>query len=295
MNLKHLECFVALTNTMNFSQAADFMYISQPAFSRYIASLESELDVPLFERDKRTVTLTAAGKAFLPYAMKMLVACDMGVHTAKRAKDGWVSSITLGFLHDARNETFPGFAAQFGERHPDVVLRLQEYPYFELHAALRAKEVDAILGSSELRYDPEEFGVLPFERHSYCAVLNRRHPLAGRESIHPQEIIHERFVILMHHLVLSVSANQITNICSQYGVTPNIISRSKVLPSVLFKVACNMGISILTETSVQFAPPEVVFVPLEQMKDYVQCLIWSREREKELGLFLEEFRTYYGL
>lgn len=293
MQIKHLECFLALSETLNFSHAAEGMYITQPAFSRYIASLEDEMGVQLFRRDKRSVELTAAGRAFLPYAQKAVIACDIGLHTAKRITDGWSASISLGFIHDTRNESFPAFAAQFAQEHPDTELQLLEFPYYELEQALRQKEVDAILGPMHAGYDSAEYGALEYGRLSYCVALHKSHPLADRRQIFPQEILHEPFVILMHSLIFSGFSNPILGICAQYGTTPNIVSRSKVLPSVLFKIACNQGISILTSASAAWAPPEVHFVPLADTEEYIQALIWRREREDAIQVFLEDFRDYF--
>ncbi len=72
MEYKWIEAFMALVEYLNFSRAAESLYISQPALSKQIASLESYLGVILFSRDKRTVELTEMGKLFLPEAQDML-------------------------------------------------------------------------------------------------------------------------------------------------------------------------------------------------------------------------------
>ena len=64
MNFFQLECFITLATLLNFTKAANAMFISQPTFSRHILSLEKELGVKLFHRDKRTVKLTKAGEVF---------------------------------------------------------------------------------------------------------------------------------------------------------------------------------------------------------------------------------------
>lgn len=72
MELRHLQYFVAAADSLNFSRAAESLYITQPTLSQQIAELERELGVRLFARDKRSVTLTAAGEALLNNAKDIL-------------------------------------------------------------------------------------------------------------------------------------------------------------------------------------------------------------------------------
>ena len=76
MKLRHLEYFVAAAEELNFTHAADRLHVSQPPFSKQIQDLEGELGVHLFQRERKGVALTAAGKAFLIDAREILRACD---------------------------------------------------------------------------------------------------------------------------------------------------------------------------------------------------------------------------
>ena len=79
MKLRHLEYFVAAAEELNFTHAADRLHVSQPPFSKQIQDLEGELGVDLFQRERKGVALTAAGKAFLIDARGILEACDQAV------------------------------------------------------------------------------------------------------------------------------------------------------------------------------------------------------------------------
>ena len=72
MELRQLRYFIAVADALNFSRAAESLYISQPSLSQVIADLERELDVELLKRSKRSVELTEAGKTMLRLARNAL-------------------------------------------------------------------------------------------------------------------------------------------------------------------------------------------------------------------------------
>ena len=72
MDLEKLHAFLVLTNTGSFTRAADELFISQPALSKQIQSLENELKVPLFNRTKKHSSLTIYGEYLRPYASNIL-------------------------------------------------------------------------------------------------------------------------------------------------------------------------------------------------------------------------------
>ena len=72
MTLNQLECFMVLAQRLNFTQAADDLFMAQPALSRLISALEKELDLQLFYRNSRSVALTPAGTVFFKKCPKIL-------------------------------------------------------------------------------------------------------------------------------------------------------------------------------------------------------------------------------
>lgn len=76
MEIRQLKYFAAVADTLNFSRAAETLFISQSALSKQIADLERELGIVLLQRDKRSVRLTPAGKVFLNEAKVILMRMD---------------------------------------------------------------------------------------------------------------------------------------------------------------------------------------------------------------------------
>src|SRR5260221_5737199 len=98
MKLRHLEYFVAAAEELNFTHAAGRLHVSQPPFSKQIQDLEGELGVNLFQRERKGVALTAAGKAFLIDARGILEACDQAMKKAQRISRGELGELTVGHM-----------------------------------------------------------------------------------------------------------------------------------------------------------------------------------------------------
>src|SRR5687767_996440 len=97
MELRQLRYFVAVAEELSFSRAAKRIHISQPPLSRQVSGLERELGVRLLERNHHSVSLTAAGAVFLHHARDVLSGVENAASTARRAAQGEIGSLALGF------------------------------------------------------------------------------------------------------------------------------------------------------------------------------------------------------
>ena len=101
MELRHLRYFVILAEELHFGRAAVRLGISQPPLSQQIKVLETYLQVQLFERTNRRVSLTKAGAAFLTEARATLAQADRAVSIAGRAERGEIGEVRVGFTPSA--------------------------------------------------------------------------------------------------------------------------------------------------------------------------------------------------
>ena len=120
MDTQNLHAFVKVAECRSFSEAAESLYITQPAVSKRIATLESQLDSKLFDRIGRTVQLTEAGAALLPQAEHILQA----VRDAKRSIDDLqgeiAGNLSIGISHHIGLHRLPPVLKAFTERYPKV-------------------------------------------------------------------------------------------------------------------------------------------------------------------------------
>ena len=112
MNLFHIRYFVDLAHTGHYTRAAERLCIAQPSLSHAIGQLETELGVPLFEKNGRNTVLTSFGEEFLNCAENALRTLDSGVESLKRSAQG-AGTIRLGFLRVLGIQWLPSLAANF--------------------------------------------------------------------------------------------------------------------------------------------------------------------------------------
>ena len=120
MDTQNLHAFVKVAECRSFSEAAESLYITHPAVSKRIATLESQLDSKLFDRIGRTVQLTEAGAALLPQAEHILQA----VRDAKRSIDDLqgeiAGNLSIGISHHIGLHRLPPVLKAFTERYKKV-------------------------------------------------------------------------------------------------------------------------------------------------------------------------------
>src|SRR5215216_6005947 len=120
MELRHLRYFVAVATELHFGRAAERLFISQPALSQQIRSLEGELGLKLLERNRRGVRLTPEGEAFLADARAVVQQADRATDVARALAEGATGRLRLSYVL-----TMPGglperIVREYQRRYPGV-------------------------------------------------------------------------------------------------------------------------------------------------------------------------------
>jgi DNA-binding transcriptional LysR family regulator len=140
--ISQLRCFVAVAEELHFSRAAERLSMTQPPLSRQIRLLEHHVGAQLLERNSRSVRLTAAGKAFLPEAMRILRMAEEAAFTARRAAKGEQGALAIGFTSASGYSLLPEVVRRLRERSPAISLNLKELVSTEQVEALNTGELD---------------------------------------------------------------------------------------------------------------------------------------------------------
>lgn len=184
MELRHLECFVAVAEEANFSRAAARLHVVQSAVSATIKGLEHELGSPLLDRNSKRVLLTDAGAALLPGARAALDAARAAADAVAEVRGGLRGTLRLGTMTSVSLLDLPGLLGSFHQQHPGVVLQTTAASSGTqgLVEALRERRLDLAFVSWP---GPPPAGITLTDLTSSVLDLAvpAAHPLAGRGRV----------------------------------------------------------------------------------------------------------------
>ncbi len=276
VNSFQIECFLALSESLNFTHTASALFITQPTLSRIISSLEKELNMKLLDRNSRGVALTPAGKAFAEECPAIINAYRTSVLKAELAQKGSIGTLKVGFQRDTFEPFTVDLIKTFTQRFPNIFVELIPLSPSELLQAFDGRSVDAVVAGGVPQ--TESAKRLLLNSRVECAALPLGHPFENRESIRMEELKGEKFVIMSRNASCS-GYESIIQKAIDAGFTPQIVAETDYVPSVLMLVACNKGISILYKDLESTARGKVKFVPLENVKTFDRWLIWDSKSE----------------
>ena len=141
MNLRHLRAFTTIADAGGFARAAARLNLSQPALSRQIHALESELDVLLFDRVGRRVQLTSEGEDLLRRSRRLLADANSLGERARSLKSGDTGILRVGATPQMIENLFADFLTRYRRRHPGVEVHLVEDGGARLHGRLERGDV----------------------------------------------------------------------------------------------------------------------------------------------------------
>ena len=179
IRFRHLNCFLEVARQHSVVRAADRLAVSQPAVSKTLRELEDILELKLFQRGRKGLTLTPLGQLFQTYASASLASLREGVASLREARGGGAQPIGVGVLPTVAARLMPATLTAFrgaGGRGP---VRLVTGPNDHLLAQLRVGELDLVVGRLG---EAELMSGLSFQ-HLYPeplrVVVRRGHPLAS--------------------------------------------------------------------------------------------------------------------
>ena len=192
IELRHLRYFVAVAEELHFGRAAQRLHLSQPPLSQQIRKLEELLGYKLFVRTSRSVSLTAAGEAFLLRARRTLENVQRDMDETRSIGRGEVGSLNVGFVGSGMLTMLPAIFKAYREAYPRVHLRLHESFTSRVMEGLESGTLDVgILRDSD---SAERLRISTILTEPYVAALPVTHRCARQKSISPAALRDEPFV-----------------------------------------------------------------------------------------------------
>lgn len=259
-SLRELECFVAVAGELSFTRAAKHLHLAQPALSRHIKTLETRLGAKLFERSKRTVSLTAAGRAFLIDTKGPLAQLQRAGEAAKRAARGETVRLELGFVSAVFSPSLLELFQKFRRRHPDVQLTLHDsLPADQLRAIVEGRIDGGFIGMTPTN-SIAALEYIPWQSEPLLLFLPPEHRLTRSRHVALSDLAGESFVAVSAEASPAFST-QFYQLCRTAGFRPRVVQEGARAQAVAAMVAAGSGIAILPASLARFTGKAVATIP----------------------------------
>jgi DNA-binding transcriptional LysR family regulator len=248
MELRHLTYFVAVAEHLNFSRAADELRVAQPAISQQIRTLERELGVQLFDRMGKRVSLTEAGRAFLPHARQILAAVTAAENEIRERGSLTRGTASLGAPPTVSTHLLPAQLLRFKRQYPGLEVTLREAGTETLLHLIETGELDLAIVAADLL--PSIVESAPFLEEEYVLAVSAQHALAlaSRKTVRLADLAGEAFILFPEGYRL----REVTlTACRRAGFEPKVALDGGGMQSALEFVAAGLGVALVPELALE--------------------------------------------
>ena len=271
MDFKQLRYFHEIARLGSFTRAAETLYVAQPAVSIAIRKLEQELELTLFHRHDRKISLTDEGARLLPHAQRILQAVSDAQLEMQELKGLTQGKVRVGIPGMLGSYYFPPLLMAFRHHYPHLSLQVVEGGTWQLQQMLEAGELDLAVIVRD--FIPPEVEARTFLREEMRVIVARDHRFAQQRSVSLPQFFSEELVMFrpgyFHRKIMDRMAQTA-------GITPNIGFETNLLPLIKSIIKQGFGISTLL-TMVVKEDPELIDLPFEAPLWLDLCIAWRRD------------------
>ena len=217
MDVRQLSHLVLLSEERSFTRAAARAGVAQPALSRQIQKLETELRVSLVDRTTRRVALTEDGLTLVAHARRILIEMDAIHDSMNRSTALLRGRVTLGVTPTTGPVEVPALLAAFHQRYPDVELVVREDVSVRLTDQLRSDAIDLAVISTVSPTHQTGLALTQIAADPLRLVVSTTHRLAKRARVRMAELVNEPFIAFRRP---STIRQTVTEACARAGFTP---------------------------------------------------------------------------
>lgn len=292
MNTQQLHCFVCVADKLNFTKAAEELFLSAPTVTHHIKSLEQELDVRLFIRTSKMVKLTECGTIFYNDAKDILDKIEFSQKRARKAAAKDSSFLRIGCTSNAELNRLQSILCSLQDHFPQVYPQITVDDYFSLKNLFQNKQLDLMLATREMVKDMKDCTFQKIKEILNFAVLSEKSHLSEFESLtfnhlkdcclitlHPKFIPFQYGNKLQEKIALHSQAH--FNIVCENDQACILLARS------------GYGIAILPEFCIPAERPGLIIRPVAE-ENKIEYGILSQKKSKEIYIkyFLNHFKPF---
>lgn len=299
MELHQLECFIAVAQNLNFTEAARQLHIVQSAVSHNIAELEKELDVKLFVRKKHAIELTSAGEYLLKESFNITSQTREASILTKKLGMGIAGKICIGYVFEPIVECMIDSFKKFYVTYPNVKVNYNSYDSITISRMLDNFELDIAFARIITVNNLEKKHWIPLYTDPLYVVVSGDNPLSKFRSI-DTGMLKDHAIILMNRSVNPGMFDMVIQFCMNNGFTPRIIDTANDLITPVMMAEIGQGVVILPGQFKRCVPDNLLFIPLNNKSACHEIsVVWHKDNPnpamklflKQLGINSQNFNT----
>lgn len=271
MELRHLRYFTAVVECKGYREASRQLHIAQPSISEAVSDLEDELGLKLFSRTHRKARLTPEGEIFYADAVRILQQAETAILTARRAAQGKVGRLSIGFIGSATLSFLPDLIRRYKLEYPNVKLALHDLYPVELDKACDRGEIDIAITRTLSLERSKNLQSRVLLRDPLVAVLPRSRKLKSKK-IRLADLANERF-ILFHRQGAPGVFDTIVGACRSQGFSPRVENEPNSMQTILSLVEAEEGVAIVPASTSNLRSNGVQFVRLVPDSLYLDLIV----------------------
>ncbi|WP_258104531.1 LysR family transcriptional regulator [Marinoscillum sp. MHG1-6] len=276
--LRHLRYFMAIAEELNYRKAAEKLFISQPGLTRQIIQLEELLDAQLFFRDKKSVTLTDAGKYLFDQAQILFGKLEEIDTNVKLINKGDVGEVKVGYLGSAVQSNLVDLLVSINQRYSGIHTSLQEMNNHEQIERILHQQLD--LGFVRMQQLPPAIAHKVVYEDTFSVVLPLDHSLDDQSFETMKQLEHERFIFFSSDYSPHYY-EQILSICLDAGFQPRVSHKSVQAYTIFKMVESHLGIAIVPTVLQKGYDLGVKFIELSSIPQRtLLSAIWHKDNQK---------------
>lgn len=270
LNLHQLRVFYFAAKYLNFSRAAEKLFITQPAVTSQVKFLEENLDIKLFKKKGGRFQLTEEGKIIYEYARSLFL-CEKELQTAvdeiKKLKRG---TLRIGTARTYARYFMPFLISRFREAHPRIQIHLDEGNSLEMIRSLSDLKNELVIISKT--DDNPDISLEPFSREEVILILSPEHRLAGKGTVKFEDFCSEPILLKEEG---SGTRKLIEELYEKYDRSPKVLMETSDAEMIKLLVRHRQGIAFLVREAAasEIQEGKLAFVLIRGEKIYLDLHI----------------------
>ena len=288
MDLHHIRYFLAVSETLNFTRAAEACNVTQPALSRAVQQLEEEVGGQLFRRERNLTHLTDLGMLMRPRLQQILATVGDAKREARQYLTLENAQIKVGIMCSVGPTRFTGLLADFRMRYPGISLELIEGMPTALATRLERGEIDIAVMASAESY-PERLDLKPLYRERFLIACPAGHRFTCQNAVRIPDVHGENYLLRLN----CEYADNIENLIRQTGEGVHVCYQSEREDWIQNMVAGGLGICFIPEFSAVLPGLELrPVIDPEVWREINLVTMSGRRMSPALTSFIKAVRDY---